>query len=148
MVERRGDSMGGGLYERLLQRLALALGEADSAARWHATSPDELELRGLTPGELALIQAYLADDMQWLRGWHAAAEELARIEQAPVPSTRTPRQPFKIALMKRGKAKSVLKRRQTLCCALCGVACECGRSGGVLPCAACGSRLFRTVATH
>lgn len=148
MVERRGDSMGDGLYERLLQRLALALSEADSAARWHATPADELELRGLTPGELALIQAYLTDDMQWLRGWHAAAEELAHIEQAAACSARVPRQPFKIALKKKGKIKPVLKRRHTLCCALCGVACECRRGGGVLPCPACGSRLFRTVATH
>lgn len=58
MAESRRAEVGGGLYERLLQRLALALQEADTATRLHQAPPDELELSGLTPAELELIRAY------------------------------------------------------------------------------------------
>ena len=81
MAESRRAEVGGGLYERLLQRLALALQEADTATRLHQAPPDELELSGLTPAELELIRAYLDRDLNWLRGWHAAAEELALIAE-------------------------------------------------------------------
>ena len=74
MAELRRAEIEGGLYERLLQRLALALEEADTATRLRDAPPDELELRGLTPAELELIRAYLDRDLNWLRGWHAAAE--------------------------------------------------------------------------
>ncbi len=87
MAELRRAEAGGGRYARLLPRLALALEEADSASRLHDLPPSELELRGLTPAELELIRAYLDRDLNWLRGWHAAAEELALIEQ--MPPTRT-----------------------------------------------------------
>nr|WP_286944911.1 hypothetical protein [Pseudomonas sp. UBA6718] len=125
MAESRRAEVGGGLYERLLQRLALALQEADTATRLHQAPPDELELSGLTPAELELIRAYLDRDLNWLRGWHAAAEELALIEQLPAAS------------------KPMIKKRQQLCCALCGTVARVQRGEGVLPCSACGSKLFR-----
>ena len=124
MAESRRGEVGGGLYERLLQRLALALQEADTATRLHQAPPDELELSGLTPAELELIRAYLDRDLNWLRGWHAAAEELALIEQLP-------------------RGKPMIKKRQQLCCALCGAVARVQRGEGVLPCSACGSKLFR-----
>ena len=124
MAESRRAEVGGGLYERLLQRLALALQEADTATRLHQAPPDELELSGLTPAELELIHAYLDRDLNWLRGWHAAAEELALIEQLP-------------------RGKPMIKKRQQLCCALCGAVARVQRGEGVLPCSACGSKLFR-----
>ena len=124
MAESRRAEVGGGLYERLLQRLALALQEADTATRLHQAPPDELELSGLTPAELELIHAYLDRDLNWLRGWHAAAEELALIEQLP-------------------RGKPMIKKRQQLCCALCGTVARVQRGEGVLRCSACGSKLFR-----
>jgi len=144
MAELRRKEEAGGLYERLLQRLALALEEADTATRLHAAPPDELELRGLTPAEMELIRAYLDRDLNWLRGWHAAAEELALIEQLPV---RAGKAVGTAALQGVGKAaarsKPVLKKRRQLCCALCGAVAQVQRGEGVLPCTACGSKLFR-----
>lgn len=149
MAELRRSEAGGGLYERLLQRLALALDEADTAGRLRDAPPSELELRGLTPAELELIRAYLDRDLNWLRGWHAAAEELALIEQMPpAKATKAVRPPgaSKTVLKAQAKVKPLLKRRQQLCCALCGNAAEWQRGEGVLPCVSCGSKLFRTAA--
>jgi len=143
MAESRRGEAGGGLYERLLQRLALALDEADTASRWRAEEPGELELRGLTPAELELIRAYLDRDLHWLRGWHAAAEELAVIEQKPVRQAKTARGNGKLAAQPPSKLKPLAKRRQQLFCALCGTAAELQRGRGAQACLACGSRLFR-----
>lgn len=143
MGELRRAEAGGGLYERLLSRLALALEEADTASALHRQSPDELELRGLTPAELQLIRAYLDHDLHWLRGWHAAAEELASIEQLPLKSSK----PSRVAGKPGGKSpvrlKPLLKHRQQLCCALCGTAAQWQRGMGIKACLACGSQLFR-----
>lgn len=144
MAELQRKDEAGGLYERLLQRLALALDEADAATRLHAAPPEELELSGLTPAELDLIRAYLDRDLNWLRGWHAAAEELAVIEQLPVKAGRAaalPRGRDSDKALTRGKPP--IKKRQQLCCALCGTAAQMQRGEGVLPCVACGSKLFR-----
>lgn len=143
MAQLRQAEDKGGLYERLLQRLALALEEADTATRLRDTPPSELELRGLTPAELELIRAYLDHDLHWLRGWHAAAEELAAIEQLPGPSSQPVRQVFKVTHKPLGR-RSMLKRRQQLCCALCGAAAQWQPGEGVLPCVSCGSKLFRS----
>lgn len=128
----------GGLYGRLLQRLAQALEEAESRARLYRRAPQELELRGLSGAELELIQAYREQDVQWLRGWHAAAEELALLEQADEASLsggrRTPG----------GTMLKPLLRRQALRCALCGEPARRVRGSSVPPCAKCGSRLFRS----
>lgn len=145
MAELRQTEAAGGLYERLLQRLALALEEAETASRLRELPPDELELRGLTPAELELIRAYLDHDLNWLRGWHAAAEELAVIEQLPArqgkpagkPGGRSPSKP------PIGRSKPLIKKRQQLCCALCGTVAQVQRGEGVMPCISCGSKLFR-----
>src|SRR5262245_51919401 len=55
----RANVSGSGLYERLLQRLALALDEAETAERLRDEHPSELELRGLSGAEMELIRAYL-----------------------------------------------------------------------------------------
>ena len=59
MAEMRRAVAGGGLYERLLPRLALALEEADTAGRLRDAPPSELELRGLSHAEFEVIKAYL-----------------------------------------------------------------------------------------
>lgn len=143
MAESRRAEVGGGLYERLLQRLALALQEADTATRLHQAPPDELELSGLTPAELELIRAYLDRDLNWLRGWHAAAEELALIEQLPAASKPVSKLPARAASKPVPRGKPMIKKRQQLCCALCGTVAQVQRGEGVLPCSACGSKLFR-----
>ena len=143
MAESRRAEVGGGLYERLLQRLALALQEADTATRLHQAPPDELELSGLTPAELELIRAYLDRDLNWLRGWHAAAEELALIEQLPAASKPVSKLPVRAASKPLPRGKPMIKKRQQLCCALCGTVAQVQRGEGVLPCSACGSKLFR-----
>jgi hypothetical protein len=143
MAESRRAEVGGGLYERLLQRLALALQEADTATRLHQAPPDELELSGLTPAELELIRAYLDRDLNWLRGWHAAAEELALIEQLPAASKPVSKLPARAASKPVPRGKPMIKKRQQLCCALCGTVARVQRGEGVLPCSACGSKLFR-----
>lgn len=137
MVElRRADRLDG-LYGRLQQRLVQALAEAESRARLYRRSPQELELRGLSPAELELIQAYREQNLQWLRGWHAAAEELAFLEQLEEGASLAVRPPVTF------RAKPLL-RRQMLSCALCGEPVRKGRGSKVPPCAACGSRLFRS----
>ena len=143
MAELRRAEVGGGLYERLLQRLALALQEADTATRLHQAPPDELELSGLTPAELELIHAYLDRDLNWLRGWHAAAEELALIEQLPAATKPVTKLPARAASKPLPRGKPMIKKRQQLCCALCGTVARVQRGEGVLPCSACGSKLFR-----
>lgn len=47
------------LYERLINRLGLALDVAKTAVRLRDEAPAELELRGLSPAEFELIEAYL-----------------------------------------------------------------------------------------
>lgn len=133
MTNARQVERGGGLYERLLHRLALALEEADTASRLHAEPLRDLELDGLSPAELELIRAYLNRDLHWLRGWHAAAEELALIQRQPLRASRPV-----------NKVKPLLKRRQALCCALCGTPVSWHRGQDAQACQACGSKLFRS----
>ncbi|MET1078687.1 MAG: hypothetical protein ABWY06_11780 [Pseudomonas sp.] len=143
MGEVRGAQASGGLYERLLARLALALEEADTATALRQESPRELELRGLSSAELQLIRAYLDRDLHWLRGWHAAAEELAIIEQQPVKTAKAVRPGSKPVSKTPARAKPLFKRRQHLCCALCGTAAQWQRGTGIQACQTCGSQLFR-----
>ena len=97
----------------------------------------------LTPAELELIHAYLDRDLNWLRGWHAAAEELALIEQLPAASKPVSKLPARAASKPLPRGKPMIKKRQQLCCALCGTVARVQRGEGVLPCSACGSKLFR-----
>lgn len=143
MGELRRAEAGGGLYERLLSRLALALEEADTATSLRRQPPEELELRGLTPAELQLIRAYLDQDLNWLRGWHAAAEELASLEQRPLKALKPSRVGGKPLTKPVARPKPMFKRRQQLCCALCGTTAQWQRGMGIKACLACGSQLFR-----
>jgi hypothetical protein len=47
------------LYERLIDRLGMALDAAKTAGRLRDERPLELELRGLSPAEFELVKAYL-----------------------------------------------------------------------------------------
>ncbi|MCY1363506.1 hypothetical protein D9M68_410160 [compost metagenome] len=145
MGELRRVEVEGGLYERLLQRLALALEEADTAQRLRdERPPGELELRGLSSAELAFINAYLDHDLSWLSGWHAAAEELALIERRQLRPLKSTRSGARSPLARpTGQSKPLLKRRQ-LCCALCGTPANWQPGLGVQGCETCGSQLFRT----
>ena len=79
----------GNLYGRVLQRLTLALEEAERRTGDETGATAELEVGGLTPAEFDLIRAYLQQDSQWLSGWHAAAEEQAQLDrQATRPALR------------------------------------------------------------
>ena len=59
MVESRQKATKPELYERLIDRLALALEAARTAGRLRDERPLELELRGLSSAEFALVKAYL-----------------------------------------------------------------------------------------
>lgn len=142
MAELRRAGSSGGLYERLLQRLALALDEADSLSGLSAEPPLELELRDLTSAEMELIRAYLNRDLNWLRGWHAAAQEMAQIGQLPAPR-KLGRGTSPAFAQLPGKVKPLLKRRTQLCCALCGTLAGWQSGHGVKACKICGSQLFR-----
>ena len=144
MVESRRTEVSEGLYGRLLQRLALALDEADSVSRKPAGSAHEheLELSGLSPAELQLVRAYLDQDLSWLQGWHAAAQELALLERQSVTVAKPGRNSVK-PLSKTSRLNPLLKRRQQLCCALCGTAADWLHGQGVQACGSCGSQLFR-----
>jgi hypothetical protein len=142
MAKLKCDAVTGGLYERLLQRLALALDEADSIGALSNQPPSELELHGLTAAEMELIRAYLERDLDWLRGWHAAAQEMAQIERLPT-SRKFFRHDPRAAVTLPGKVSPILKRRLQLCCALCGTLAGWQSGSGVHACKDCGSQLFR-----
>ena len=138
MVESRHAEAVSGLYERLLQRLAVALQGADSASSLHREVPEELELNGLSPAELELIHAYLEGDLHWLRGWHAAAEELALIDHSAPALNKMSR----VASRPVSRGRFIANKYQRLHCALCGTLVPIQRGCGVPPCVVCGSRLF------
>ncbi|NBA97471.1 hypothetical protein [Pseudomonas sp. R5(2019)] len=59
MVESQLKAMKPELYERLIDRLGLALDVARTSVRLRDEMPAELELRGLSRAEFELINAYL-----------------------------------------------------------------------------------------
>lgn len=81
------------VYERLLNRLALALDALKTADRLRDERPVELELRGLSSAEFELIRAYLARSQREMQislpdDWQQEAPRSAKIiwlrDQAPV----------------------------------------------------------------
>lgn len=142
MVDSRRDGPSGGLYERLLQRLAIAMDEADGLSVLSDQPLLEMELRGLTAAEMELIRAYLNHDLDWLRGWHAAAQEMAQIEQLP-SARKAMRGTSRHVSPMPGKVKPLLKRRLQLACAMCGAPAGWHSGRGVKACHVCGSQLFR-----
>ncbi|MDO8696463.1 MAG: hypothetical protein Q7J74_05065 [Pseudomonas sp.] len=143
MVESRHTEVPEGLYGRLLQRLALALDEADSASRKPVDTSRELELSGLSPAELQLVRAYLDQDLSWLQGWHAAAQELALLERQSATVAKPGRSNIRPLHKAPVRLNPLLKRRQQLCCALCGTSASWLHGQGVHACGSCGSQLFR-----
>ncbi|WP_297837469.1 hypothetical protein [Pseudomonas sp.] len=59
MAELQQPAIKPELYERLINRLGLALDVARTAVKLRNEAPAELELRGLSPAEFELIEAYL-----------------------------------------------------------------------------------------
>lgn len=143
MAHEQRVALGSGLYSRLLQRLALALEEADSASRLGQTVPHELELRGLSAAELQLIHAYLDRDLNWLRGWHTAAQELVLLQQQVPRVAKSARLGSRAEPVGRTGRTSV--DSSSLCCALCAAPVTWLPSLGAQACGACGSQLFRAV---
>lgn len=142
MAELRRSAPTGGPYERLLQRLAIALDEADNLSALSTQPLLDLELRGLTAAEMELIRAYLERDLDWLRGWHAAAQEMTQIEQLQ-SSRKLVRGGHKTAAVLPSKIKPLGNHRVQLCCALCGDLTGWQSDHTVLACKTCGSQLFR-----
>jgi hypothetical protein len=128
-----------GPYGHLLQRIALALEEADSAVHMRIEPPAELELSDLSLAEMALIRAYLEGDLPWLRGWHGAAEGLAHQERRTPPENPLVRLP----LPSPERRASRLRQPKPLCCAVCGTLAEWKTAEGARACLICGSQLFR-----
>ena len=73
MVESRQKASKPELYERLIDRLGLALEAAKTAGRLRDERPLELELRGLSPAEFALVRAYLDRSERETHGCLSAA---------------------------------------------------------------------------
>lgn len=134
MVEGGNIGHTDGPYGRLLQRLALALEEARTNAQLHDEEPLELDLRGVSGAELELIRAYREGDLQWLRGWQAAAQELAFIQRQRERPPRSERM---------GAFRANRNRLPLLSCALCGEALAAPFNLAGPVCRHCGSRLFR-----
>jgi len=59
MVESQRKVATPELYEKLIDRLGVALDAARTAGRLRDERPVELELRGLSPAEFELVKAYL-----------------------------------------------------------------------------------------
>lgn len=138
--ERQADE--GNLYGRVLQRLTVALEEAERTAGDGSGTTTELEVGGLTPAEFDLIRAYLQQDSQWLSGWHAAAEEQAQlVRQATRPALRNVLRHHPHP-GKRSK-QAPLSLQQTMNCALCGASVSWPEGAGPVACSACGSQLLR-----
>lgn len=141
MAHRQRAAVDSGLYGRLLRRLALALEEADSASRLGQTVPHELELSGLSVAELRLIHAYLDRDLNWLQGWHAAAQELALLQQQAPRVAKSARMGSRTEPVARSSHSS--SALSSLRCALCAAPVVWLPRLGAQACSACGSQLFR-----
>ncbi|MCP1443278.1 hypothetical protein J3D54_002410 [Pseudomonas sp. GGS8] len=73
MVDSQQKAAKPELYERLIDRLAMALDAAKTAGRLRDERPQELELRGLTPAEFELVKAYLERSERETHGCLSAA---------------------------------------------------------------------------
>ena len=135
--EHRADESN--LYGRVLQRLALALEEAERTAGADGNASGELEVGGLTPAEFELIRAYLQQDARWLSGWHAAAEEQAQMLRLATRPTLRGVRPNSA----KGSKQAPLALRQVLTCAICNAAVSWPETAGPAACTSCGSQLLR-----
>lgn len=78
MVEPHIEALQPDVYERLIDRLGLALDVARTAVRLRDEKPAELELRGLSRAEFELIDAYL----------HVCGERARAEPSAPIVPVR------------------------------------------------------------
>jgi hypothetical protein len=84
------------LYERLINRLGLALETANVAVRLRDEWPEELELRGLSRAEFDLIEAYLnnittaasSDVSHGVKGSFIVSREPAKAVSVPQASAK------------------------------------------------------------
>lgn len=77
------------VYDRLIDRLGLALDTAKTAVRLRNESPAELELRGLSHAEFQLIEAYLG------RTEVALKEDFPSVTRARSSTSREPSEPMR-----------------------------------------------------
>ncbi|MCJ8170665.1 hypothetical protein [Atopomonas sediminilitoris] len=118
-----------GLYERLLERVVHALEDADEHSAEGGAAPAEVDLEGLSEEEVAWLRAFVQRDLQWLRGWHAAARRMRSLtlcQQSEPPATLN-------------------DEPCGLVCALCQTSLIQQPRKGVQPCPNCGSSLFRAI---
>ena len=100
MVESQLKTMNPEMYERLIDRLGLALEAARTAVRLRDEVPTELEIRGLTRAEYEWINAFLETNR---------SSQFARSGAAPVAS---PRASAKVVWLKdKAAARASLKGR-------------------------------------
>jgi rRNA maturation endonuclease Nob1 len=123
-----------GIYERLLQRLATALDEAENLATVVQQPQQDLELRDVTPSEMRLIRAYLERERSRLGHVQSSTE---------APLQRTPR--TTAVLVPEGLACAYAEQAEAPAtrCTLCGATRHWQPSQGVQLCQGCGSQLFK-----
>lgn len=93
MLESQLEAMEPQVYERLIDRLGLALDVARTAVRLRDEVPVELELRGLSRAEYELINAYLE------------AGGVLETQVAGAPLTRDPGSPGKVVWLEQVRAR-------------------------------------------
>ncbi|WP_260958227.1 hypothetical protein [Pseudomonas citri] len=101
MVESQRKVATPELYEKLIDRLGMALDAARTAGRLRDERPAELELRGLSPAEFELVKAYL--EQVGHRARTSGAPILERLD--------TPRSAKVVWLNERISDKKAAKRR-------------------------------------
>ncbi|WP_454869096.1 hypothetical protein [Pseudomonas farris] len=101
MVESQQKVTKPELYEKLIDRLAMALDTAKTAGRLRDERPLELELRGLSPAEFELVKAYLDRSERETHGCLSAA----------VKQLEAPRSAKIIWLKDKAPGKSAVKVR-------------------------------------
>ena len=89
MAELRHQVKKPDLYDRLIDRLGLALDMAKTAVRLRNEYPTELELRGLSHAEFQLIEAYLD------RSEAAVKEDSSNARKGSSNTSREPSEPFR-----------------------------------------------------
>ncbi|WP_426143926.1 hypothetical protein [Pseudomonas sp. DWP3-1-2] len=102
------------LYERLINRLGLALEIAKTSVRLRDELPQELELRGLSRAEFEIIEAYLEKDVAApaavLTGELKGSFMVSREPAGPVSTPQRSAKVIWLKDQKRAKASAKLSR--------------------------------------
>lgn len=107
MTELRHTATQPDLYERLIDRLGLALEMARTAVRLRNEHPAELELRGLSYAEFQLIEAYLDRNEVAVEPATIAGKVNSNIPRELAESVLAPRPLAKVIWLKDQKRASV-----------------------------------------